>query len=823
MYEHIKQILDDEIFPLSEHNAKDVEYDVTDEAVAVIGSGKSVGETEKYIWVVVNDIGVFRKDSFRTVWISKEKGINSIEGKAPDDETASMVQTLLFLKTKWSRQGALMWTRAHGWKPKGVIKEYTAKSGLIKIEDGKLVNSLPPDLVMEKMVNARFEIKHIDKAKKTIKGWASTRDVDSDGEVVLPIAFRDTLDSFMRNPMMFYMHSWRNAFPIGQVTKAEIVEDVGLWIEAEITTLTDAGKTVWALIQARLLRAFSIGFSNAVRDKRDDGLTYIIKLKLWEISVVSLPANENALISMAKAQGIEMDNLSVPASPLAFELAESMECKSKQINKEKEVSEMKIEDIQKQVTDVEVKTKKNEGLILQVQEAAKNATTKAELQEVIDKCKADLIETFDKQYKTLSERKLRFEAESLGYDGLFLKKPYLKHDLAFLNCHTPVEKFAKLFEIPSIKMPDLQVLQSAADDMLLVHWILRSFSGDYAGLKSLKLYDRYSQIAQDFAKALDTATSGEGLDWIPTLFSADLITKYRLQLKVAALFPWFTIPAGTGSYKWPTLSGAWIAYKIPENVGDIGVKIPASTGTTGAVTFTPAKLACRAVFSEDINEDSIISILPILKAEIALAMAEGLENAVINGDTTATHFDTGYTVATNDQRRIFKGLRKLANSSGKVDIGTSFPTGSTIRGVRKAMGKYGVDPSQLAWITGISAYIKLLSMTQIATAEKFMASATWLKGYLTALDGSPIVVSEKVAEDLNASGIYDGVTETKTIMALVNKLQWIIGEKRSLTVKGKEDVETDQKVAVITQRLDMQKMRPAADNPVGIGYNITSA
>lgn len=822
MYEHIKQILDGEAFSICEQVENDKGVDIPDEAVVVIDGGKPIEETEKYIRIRVCNRKDFQEGSFKMVWLSKEKGINSIQGEMKSPPSAT--QSLLLLKTKWTKQEALVWTIEQGYTVEGVGKTYTAKTGAIRIEEGELVNSVPPDLIMEKRVSPYFEIKHIDKAKKIIKGWASTRDVDSDSEIVLPIAFRDTLPAFMRIPMMFYMHRWRDTFPIGQVVKAKIVEDVGLWIEAEITTITEAGKTVWALIQAGLLRAFSIGFSNAVRDKRDDGLTYIIKLKLWEISVVSLPANENALISLAKGQGIDMESLSAPASSLSFELAETVEYKSKQINKEKEVSEMDLKVIEKKVSDVEVKTTENEKLILQIQEAAKKTTTKAELQEVIDKCKADLIETLDKQYKTLSERKLRFEAESQGYDGLFLSKPFLKYDLAFLNCETPAEKFAKLFEIPAISMPDLQVLQSAADDLLLTHWILSTFNRDgYGGMKSLKLYDRYTQIAQDFAKALDTATATEGAEWIPTLFSADLITKYRLQLKVAALFPWFTIPRGTGAFKWPTLSGGWTAYKVTENLGDVGAKFPGSTGVTGNISFDPSKLAVRGVFSEDVEEDSIVAILPIIKAEIALGMADGLENAIINGDTDATHFDTGYTVALNDQRRIFKGLRRLVNvATARTDIGTSYPTGATVRGVRKSMGKYGANPAELAYIASISSYIQLLNMTEIATAEKFLAAATWLKGYLTALDGCPIVVSEKVGEDLNALGIYDGTTKTQTILMLVNKLQWYIGEKRSLTVKGKADIETDQQIAVITQRIDVQKMRPTADDPVGVGVNITS-
>lgn len=700
------------------------------------------------------------------------------------------------------------WTK--GNKPKDIKVE-----GFVSKGSDEGVNNIPQDVEMKLATPINFDIKNVDVKKRAIKGWASTRDLDSQGEIVLPTAFSDTLEQFMKNPLIFFMHNWMNTYPIGKVLKAEVVHDVGLWIEVKVSKATDIANEVWSLILEGLLRAFSIGFSDAQREERE-GITYIHKLKLWEVSVVSLPANPQALFSQAREKNIDVKNL------FNIQAFETKGLNNPETKKEVTMSLTK-EELEKQVDErIDVKTKEGLDLIKQIQEDMKGVVkSQSEMKDYTDKVKDDLTKTMEDQMRPLMEKKIRFEASGAGYDGMFLKRPYLTEDLAFYKTKTPKDKFAKLFEIPSINMPDLQKVQEAADDLLLTHWILKLYSSDYGGMKSLWLYDRYNRIAKDFIKAMDTATSGEGADWIPTAFSADLITKYRLALKVAGLFRWFNMP--TSPYKFPLLTDGFTTYKPGENVGDIGQKIPASTATTSSKQFDAVKLAARGVFSDEITEDSIVPILPILKAELAKAMADGLEDCIINGDDSASHFDTGLGigVAGNDRRTMFKGLRKLIIDGGETYDASTFAA-TKLRGMRALLGKYGVNPAELVYVVSIAVYIKMLSFTEVATADKFTDAATWLKGFLTAIDGSPIVISEKMRQDLNATGVFDDSTKTYTGALLVHIPSYMIGERRSLTVKSKEDIEADQQILVTTQRLDFEKMRATTEPCGAYGYKITT-
>jgi len=134
---------------------------------------------------------------------------------------------------------------------------------------------------------------------RRIEGYASTRDLDRTGEIVEPGAFADSLTEFMANPVLTYMHDWSN--PIGKVVEARI-DEVGLFIRAEIS---ETAEKVWKLIREGILRAFSIGYE-VVEEKVVGGINHILRLRLYEVAVVSIPANRRALFSVSK--GLSMGN-----------------------------------------------------------------------------------------------------------------------------------------------------------------------------------------------------------------------------------------------------------------------------------------------------------------------------------------------------------------------------------------------------------------------------------------------------------------------------------------------------------------------------------
>ncbi len=117
-------------------------------------------------------------------------------------------------------------------------------------------------------------------------------------DVVEPTAFEETLKQYMTNPIVLLQHDMDK--PIGTVTEASI-DEKGLFIKAKITEDTDG---VFSKLKNGVLRTFSIGYSvkdyETIENVDSEGnysYTNIIKmLELFEISLVSVPANPFALV-----------------------------------------------------------------------------------------------------------------------------------------------------------------------------------------------------------------------------------------------------------------------------------------------------------------------------------------------------------------------------------------------------------------------------------------------------------------------------------------------------------------------------------------------
>jgi HK97 family phage major capsid protein len=357
-------------------------------------------------------------------------------------------------------------------------------------------------------------------------------------------------------------------------------------------------------------------------------------------------------------------------------------------------------------------------------------------------------------------------------------------------------------------------LQSRADDIYLASKLLRRDP------RNLKMWSEFAQEASALRKAMDTATSEEGLEWIPTGFSSELIRKVKLALKVAALSGRIAMP--TNPFKLPIDGADAVAYLTSEATSDTASKITASTPGTNNVTFDAVKLACRVLVSTELEEDSLVAILPLLRDKIVQALAEAQESATVNGDTAGTHMDSDVT-ASSDVRKAWDGYRKLALSAAKIDCSTFDIT--SLRAIRSAMGKYGVNPANLAWVAGISVFNQMLGLDEVMTVDKYGQGATILTGELAKLDGIPIIVSEFIRENLNAGGVYDGVTTDRTVLPLVYRPAFLYGDRRNITLKVSQELymESDQDVAIATQRLDFQPVQDAASEPiVGLGYDIST-
>lgn len=342
--------------------------------------------------------------------------------------------------------------------------------------------------------------------------------------------------------------------------------------------------------------------------------------------------------------------------------------------------------------------------------------------------------------------------------------------------------------------------------------------------KELKRYARFRKMfdASEFKKALDSTTAGGVDEWVPTEMSPQLREKVRLQLKVAGLFD--IIPMPSNPYTVPVEVGDLQSFLQPENTADTGQTIipVGDTGSvSGALTFTAVGHMTRVLTSKEATEDSIVPVLPWIQSRIVMALAQGREDAVLNGDT-GTHQDSDTQAGSaQGRRRMFKGLRAHAlENSYSTDLSTL--SKDNLLTMMGNMGVYGVNPADLAWVTSISGWIKLMKIDGVDTLDKFGPSAVLLSGQLGSILGIPIIVSEFQRTDLDNTGVY-AAASSKTVINLVNRRAFAWGERGGPTTQLLTELYAvyNQNAMLATERIDFEPIYPIASNrATELGYNV---
>lgn len=121
--------------------------------------------------------------------------------------------------------------------------------------------------------------------------------VDSYKEVVVPGAFNESLQS--RMPALLWQH--RSGEPIGVYTTVK-EDSIGLYVEGKLALKTARGAEAYELLKMDALNGLSIGFITR-EDSYDKvtGIRTLKKIDLWEVSLVTFPANDASRVSSVKS------------------------------------------------------------------------------------------------------------------------------------------------------------------------------------------------------------------------------------------------------------------------------------------------------------------------------------------------------------------------------------------------------------------------------------------------------------------------------------------------------------------------------------------
>jgi HK97 family phage prohead protease len=139
------------------------------------------------------------------------------------------------------------------------------------------------------------------------EGYASVfNNTDSDGDIILPGAFKSALTNQTRKVAMFFNHkTWE--LPVGK-WDALTEDDKGLYVRGQLTPGHSGAADLKAAMQHKTVEGMSVGFSVNKDDYSIGTSGRIFKNipVLREISVCTFPANELAgVAAMKSVDGIE--------------------------------------------------------------------------------------------------------------------------------------------------------------------------------------------------------------------------------------------------------------------------------------------------------------------------------------------------------------------------------------------------------------------------------------------------------------------------------------------------------------------------------------
>ena len=171
------------------------------------------------------------------------------------------------------------------------------------------------------------EIKAVDFTGRTVEGYAAAfGNIDQVGDIIHPGAFKQTITDRGNKIKFLWQHD--PSEPIGRILS--IAEDKnGLQFKAAISD-TSRGRDALALLKDGAIGEMSIGYDTVkggmdyTKSAAGETVRNLRALKLWEISLVTFPANESAVVTGVKQQDV-MPTESKPYRNVPDDLMDKMD------------------------------------------------------------------------------------------------------------------------------------------------------------------------------------------------------------------------------------------------------------------------------------------------------------------------------------------------------------------------------------------------------------------------------------------------------------------------------------------------------------------
>lgn len=352
-------------------------------------------------------------------------------------------------------------------------------------------------------------------------------------------------------------------------------------------------------------------------------------------------------------------------------------------------------------------------------------------------------------------------------------------------------------------------------------------------LKLWKHMQKAPRFMQPLVQKAFNDSAGVGAEWVPDQFAASLYFNIEEQSQlprvVADNLQKQAVERNTILI--PRMNRGGRPYLKGSVTNDNPAQYTASTITTSQKSITIKGLASRFIIDDAAAEDSAIAVIPSLQRQIVADLNDAMEDALINGDDSATHQDAiadwnirsrwGTSPAlggSSDHRRMFKGMRKQAfDRSATADLSTfSF---AALLGLKAQMGELAMQ-NVVMFASPEAVLANLLELDEVITVDKFGPLATVKTGQIAAIAGMPIIMSRFLSADLNDAGKYDNVTTNKTGILLAHAPSWTIFERRGILVETDRKIDVGATEIVASMRATFDTLDLDATKNVAFGFKM---
>ena len=149
---------------------------------------------------------------------------------------------------------------------------------------------------------SKFQVKEYDDDSRIVKGYASVfNNTDSDSDIILSGAYNKSIKEWgpegKDRIKLVAQHDISR--PVARIT--ELKEDAnGLFMEAKFGTHSD-GEDYYRMTKEGIINEFSVGFVPVEKEANEKGGFDISNIKLYEVSMVTVAANDEAVVTDVKS------------------------------------------------------------------------------------------------------------------------------------------------------------------------------------------------------------------------------------------------------------------------------------------------------------------------------------------------------------------------------------------------------------------------------------------------------------------------------------------------------------------------------------------